>query len=443
MMPDVRYQILDVKYVLVIAIKICLILSPQLFSTGLFAQNLVPNGGFEEINICPVNMPENGIVATRPWYVIGDSSFVTPDLFHNNCLLSDQRAAGSQFWSKRFSPYEGKGFMGIGNAIFINGVFVSEGAGTPLVASLKANKAYYFEMQVRNKGLDNIDNPFSKDCQTTPKKFISIYLSNDFIHQTREVSDNLITNTLSTGKLILADSSIQINNSSITGWNKYSNCFVASGGEAHLGLIGPLGRYNSITAPCAISTQQRGFFHQSYYDIDNVTLLEMPVELSADTVICEGEPTPVRLRQLVPMPMFEQATFRWEDGSTDSVRTLQQAGFYIIDVIMPCVTTPLYLNIVNKDCATRIYAPTAFSPNGDGINDEFRPFVSAYWEVAYYKFSVFDRWGNLIFATNDANSNWSGSNASVGFYLWTLEYTLRDDKNSGRQIKYGEVTLIR
>lgn len=443
-MPDARHWILDTRWILIVIVRIHVITLLQLFSTGLCAQNLVPNGGFEQISTCPVNMPENGIIATKPWYVIGDPSFVTPDLFHNNCPLSDQRAAGSQFWSKRLSPYEGKGFMGIGSATFVNGVFVSEGAGTPLEAPLNAGRAYYFEMQVRSKGLDNIDNTLSKDCQTTPKKFISIYSSNDFINQIREISDNLITNTLSTGKLIFADSSFQINSSNITDWNKYSNCFVASGGESHLGLIGPIGRYNSIAFPCAISTtQQRGFFHQSYYDIDNVTLLEMPMELSADTFICEGEPTPVRLRQLVPMPMFDKATFRWEDGNTDSVRTLQQAGNYIINVIMPCTTIPLYLNIVNKDCATRIYAPTAFSPNDDGVNDEFKPFVSAYWELEYYKFSVFNRWGNLIFTTSDSTKSWNGNNVSVGTYLWTLEYTLKDNKNDDKQIKYGEVTLIR
>jgi gliding motility-associated-like protein len=443
MHPIHTFAILLNKHILIIPIKICSILLLLLASKLLFAQNLIPNSGFEEVSTCPVNMPENGIFATKPWYVIGDPSFVTPDLFHNNCPLSNQRAASSQFWSKRFSPYEGKGFMGLGSTIFVNGVFVSEGAGTRLEEPLKRERAYYFEMQVRNKGIDNVDNPLTKDCQTTPKKFIGIYLSNDSIRQTREISNNLITNTFSTSRLIFADSTNRINSSFMTDWHQYSDCFVATGEESHFGIIGPLGKFQAISSPCTISNQQRGFFHQFYYDIDNVLLVEMPMELTADTVICEEESTQVRLRRLVPMPMFDKAAFRWEDGSTDSVRTVQKTGLYTVNVIMPCTTIPLYLHVVSKDCATRIYAPTAFSPNGDGINDEFKPFVNAYWEISFYQLSIYDRWGNQVFVTHDISDSWNGNNASVGMYAWSLEYQLKDDENNGKQIKSGEIVLVR
>lgn len=413
------------------------------FSQLTFGQNYILNGNFETVGTCPVNMPENGIVATSPWYTVGDPLFVTPDLFHQNCPLSAQRAAVSQFWGKQFLPYEGEGFMGLGSAVSVNEVFVSEGAATPLAEPLTGGRAYYFEMQVRNKGIDYIDNPASKDCEVAPKKFIGIYLSDDTISQTREVSNNTITDTYSTSRLIFADSTAEVNSSFITDWHRYSDCFIATGGESHLGIIGPLGKIQTVSSPCVVSNQQIGFFHQSYYDIDNILLLEIPTELTAGATICEAEPTTVRLRQLLSMPMFDKAVFRWEDGSIDSARAVQKEGLYEIEVILPCVTIPLYLTITAEDCATNIYAPTGFSPNGDGINDGFKPVMTAFWEVLSYKLNIYNRWGNLVFSTNDSSESWSGNDHSSGVYAWTLEYQLGDGKNSGRKIQSGSITLIR
>ena len=67
-----------------------------------------------------------------------------------------------------------------------------------------------------------------------------------------------------------------------------------------------------------------------------------------------------------------------------------------------------------KDSITRLvditqplllYIPDAFTPNGDGLNDVFLPQGEG---VKTYKFSVFDRWGNLIFFTDDINKGWDG-----------------------------------
>ncbi|MDX2285188.1 MAG: gliding motility-associated C-terminal domain-containing protein [Bacteroidia bacterium] len=412
-------------------------------SQWLSAQNLIPNGGFETVGACPVQMPENGVVATQPWYVIGDPRFVTPDLFHRACPLSSQRAAASQFWGTQFLPYAGDGFMGLGSAVLVNGVFVSEGAGTPLEAPLQAGKAYYVEMQIRSKGLDHVDNPATQDCRTAPQKFIGIYLSDDSIRQTREIRNQIITNTFASGRLAAADSSQPISSVMMTDWHRYSNCFIAAGGESHLGITGPLGRFRSAAASCTVAAQQIGFFHQSYYDIDEVRLLEMPLEMTADAVICEAEPTPVHLRRLVPMPMFDQALFRWADGSTDSVRVLRQEGVYPVEVIMPCTVIPLYVTAVSTDCATRIYVPTGFSPNGDGINDEFGPVVRAYWDLSWYQFSIYDRWGNRVFAAQDPSARWNGDNAAAGVYIWSVEYQVQNGRNSGRNVKSGTVTLLR
>jgi gliding motility-associated-like protein len=52
------------------------------------------------------------------------------------------------------------------------------------------------------------------------------------------------------------------------------------------------------------------------------------------------------------------------------------------------------------------YVPQAFSPNGDGINDSFGPIGSG---IDKLEFSIFDKWGNKVFYTEDINQDWDGS----------------------------------
>ena len=56
----------------------------------------------------------------------------------------------------------------------------------------------------------------------------------------------------------------------------------------------------------------------------------------------------------------------------------------------------------------RMYVPNSFSPNGDGLNDVFKP-VGIEISEEGYTFSVYDRWGGLIFMTHDLNKGWDGT----------------------------------
>jgi len=55
-----------------------------------------------------------------------------------------------------------------------------------------------------------------------------------------------------------------------------------------------------------------------------------------------------------------------------------------------------------------IYIPTAFSPNGDGINDVFSPKGTG-WKTDSYFMAIFSRWGEMVFLTTDINHVWNGS----------------------------------
>jgi gliding motility-associated-like protein len=68
--------------------------------------------------------------------------------------------------------------------------------------------------------------------------------------------------------------------------------------------------------------------------------------------------------------------------------------------------------------------PNAFTPNGDGQNDVFKPFRSRFIETIDFK--VFNRWGQVVYTTKDPQINWNGSNGtgkevSDGVYYYTCE----------------------
>jgi gliding motility-associated-like protein len=90
-----------------------------------------------------------------------------------------------------------------------------------------------------------------------------------------------------------------------------------------------------------------------------------------------------------------------------------------------------------------IAVPTAFSPNGDGLNDGLYP-LNAY-KASNLKFRVFNRFGDMIFETNDWTKRWDGrldgTPQPTGVYMWTLTYY---DAEKKKQYNYrGNTMLVR
>jgi gliding motility-associated-like protein len=90
---------------------------------------------------------------------------------------------------------------------------------------------------------------------------------------------------------------------------------------------------------------------------------------------------------------------------------------------------------------SNIFFPTAFSPNGDKLNDTF--FVSGQFLVKL-DLSIFNRWGELVFVSTKSGEAWDGTYkgkpAEEGAYVWSAEVT---DK-AGRTFKEsGTIALLR
>jgi len=92
-----------------------------------------------------------------------------------------------------------------------------------------------------------------------------------------------------------------------------------------------------------------------------------------------------------------------------------------------------------------LYVPNAFTPDGDGINDFFMPEGVEINNNAFVMY-IYDRWGELVFMTDDVNYPWDGTVNNTGkpaqqdVYVWVF---WQDNYIIGQQKYTGHVTLIR
>ncbi len=123
-------------------------------------------------------------------------------------------------------------------------------------------------------------------------------------------------------------------------------------------------------------------------------------------------------------------------------------------VAAPAITTTYLLTVISDNGCTgsgkiniviyrALRMPTAFTPNGDGKNDVFRIPPSTVQKVI--NFSVYDRWGNRVFMTENSGDGWDGSfnnkQQPAGTYVWEIEYY---DLLNGKPAKAsGTVILVR
>jgi hypothetical protein len=97
--------------------------------------------------------------------------------------------------------------------------------------------------------------------------------------------------------------------------------------------------------------------------------------------------------------------------------------------------------------AFNVFAATAFTPGTDGVNDAFKPVIVSPREVKSYEFQIFDKWGSMVFSTDDPEKYWYGNNDGGEHYVqddlfnWRLGITLYGLED--KQIFTGTVLIIR
>ena len=103
----------------------------------------------------------------------------------------------------------------------------------------------------------------------------------------------------------------------------------------------------------------------------------------------------------------------------------------------------LYLRVPSRCNTDFLYVPNVFSPNGDGINDELS--VASVKLLDLVRFSVFDRWGSVVYSSDDFGFQWNGTyNGTVlpsGVYTYLATVICPIDQTPIS--KYGTITIVR
>jgi gliding motility-associated-like protein len=172
-------------------------------------------------------------------------------------------------------------------------------------------------------------------------------------------------------------------------------------------------------------------------DTSNVSYLQTPtINLGRDTVKCVEDVVQLSVS-------FPGGQYLWQDNSQQATYKVSIGGIYYCAISNYCGTVSDTIVIKDQVCECDPVIPNAFSPNADGLNDEFKPFIKC--NPSVFLMQIFDRNGQVIFETNDINKFWNGTYrnmpAPVGTYYYLMK--IRGVSEQIEKIRSGSVSLLR
>jgi len=179
----------------------------------------------------------------------------------------------------------------------------------------------------------------------------------------------------------------------------------------------------------------------SFILTDTVTVYETHANAGADTILATGQS--YRLKGSGGDIYSWSPSFGLSDHSIpDPIATPERDATYTLTTttVFGCPTTDVInIKVFN---GPEIYVPNAFTPNGDGKNDRFRPMAVGIQEVQYFR--IYNRYGQLIFTSKDTFAGWDGrSNGKeqpADTYVWQVAGI---DFEGHQHTKKGTITLLR
>jgi gliding motility-associated-like protein len=167
------------------------------------------------------------------------------------------------------------------------------------------------------------------------------------------------------------------------------------------------------------------------------TLLPLPSHfLPLDTSVCSYESIEVQ-------PLTGYQRYLWSNNSVSRSISITQPGTYWLQVTDNNNCKGKDTILVNlKECMKGFYMPNAFTPNRDNRNDLLRPFL--FGNVKEYTFTIYNRWGQVVFHTKDLSKGWDGNFAGMlqdsNVFAWICSYQFEGEKQNTAK---GTVVLIR
>ncbi|MFM7024042.1 MAG: T9SS type B sorting domain-containing protein [Flavobacteriales bacterium] len=162
------------------------------------------------------------------------------------------------------------------------------------------------------------------------------------------------------------------------------------------------------------------------------------------SVYCFAEETsPVVLSAMTNDPMSAFYNYLWSTGETTPQITIAAGGIYSVKVGLDKCSVSDVIGVTDF-CPTTFFVPNSFTPNSDNRNDVFR--VEGLY-MNDFELLIFDRWGQLIYKSNDPSAGWDGTvngkAVQQDVYVWKVNYKINMDtgKKQAKE-KIGHVTVI-
>jgi len=210
-------------------------------------------------------------------------------------------------------------------------------------------------------------------------------------------------------------------------------------------ILNPVATPKQTTAYILTVTDILGCPKPSYDTIVVTVLPKVNAFAGNDTAVVIGQPLHLHASGGInylwsPLVALDNVTIpdpvALYDGSIDSIRYR-----VLISDEQNCLDSAFILVKIFKT-NPQIFVPTAFTPNGDGVNDLFRPIGVGIKSIEYFR--VYNRWGQLVFSTTINGHGWDGTIGgkpqSTNTYVWIVKGIDYLDKPF---LKKGNVTLIR
>jgi gliding motility-associated-like protein len=179
-------------------------------------------------------------------------------------------------------------------------------------------------------------------------------------------------------------------------------------------------------------------FHCGMTDTIHSSVVINPIpdiNLGNDTIIFRGNTLSLNAEP-------EMDYYHWSNGSSDQTILVNEAGIYWVETAKnSCIAIDTIMVEMKKPVVS---FPTAFSPNKDGYNDTFFPWVSG--NIFNYQFKIFNRFGQMIFYATDPSQEWDGTYRNhpcpIEVYTWEARYSIFEEIDKVYLIS-GNVRLIR
>ncbi|MFM7730964.1 MAG: gliding motility-associated C-terminal domain-containing protein, partial [Flavobacteriales bacterium] len=187
---------------------------------------------------------------------------------------------------------------------------------------------------------------------------------------------------------------------------------------------GVIGSWSTGANAASITVSQEGTYEIevrdgfcSETDSVHVTVKPLPVlNLDADVVGCIDE-----IIYLYAGHPYNES-YIWSTGETIPMIEVMEPGVYWVTASNECGSVSDQSDVYFEDCSYAVYMPSSFTPDADGINDEWKMTTYNMKEVEVV---IVNRWGQEVFKSNDPQAVWTGSVQGGTYYSPDGAYALR------------------